>query len=330
MLKKGILILLFLLIIISTIGFFEYKNTLNGFSSEDKVPVFIEYGTPVQEIIYELKNKDIIKTSWPIFLYLKINNSFNKLQAGDFIIQKGLPVNELIEVLSHAHPQEIPLRIIEGKTIEDIDNLLVQKTLISPGEFVDCTKNCKFPNHNFFYDGNIEGFLFPDTYYVDIKTFTVQGFISRLLNNFQNRFLTEENISYYKKKGLSLQKLVIMASIIEKEEFNSENRPIVAGILWKRLKELIPLGADATTRYYEKNKKGQLLKHHFEKDNPYNTRKKLGLPPTAICNPGLNALKAALYPEKSDYYYYLHDKNGQIHYATTNDEHNYNKRKYLW
>ena len=317
------------ILIFSLFFFLQYKKTIQGFDSSERIPVLIEYKTPVTEIVAILKHKGIILAEWPMLFYLKINNLSSNLQAGDFIIKKGISIPELVEILSNAHVQEIPLRIIEGQTIDDIDHLLVEKKLIKAGDFINCAKQCRFPSHNFVYDGNLEGFLFPDTYYVDIKNFDLKKFMERMLNNFSKRFLSEDNKQIYKSQNKKLADIVIMASILEKEEHNKENLTMISGILWKRLAKGIPLGADATTRYYEKNKSGFLSKKDFEKNNPYNTRKYLGLPPTAISNPGLAALKASLFPEKSKYYYYLHDSTGQIHYAVTNDEHNANKARYL-
>ena len=309
--------------------FSQYQASIKGFDGGKKVPLSIEYGTSVKGIVAELYEKEIIDKEWPMLLYLKWYGKQNHLQAGDFIIQQGLPVEELVVQLSSGRVLEIPVRIIEGSTIEEIDNLLVSKALIEDGEFEKCAQKCKFPNYNFVYDGNIEGYLFPDTYFVEIDEFEVKSFIERLLTNFERRFLSDENKATYRDANRTLQQVVTMASIIEKEEWNTANMPMISGILWKRLDEWIPLGADATTRYYEGKKTEALVTADFQKDNPYNTRRKLGLPPTAIGSPGLKALEAALYPKSSKYYYYLHGNDGRIRYAITNDEHNQNKYKYL-
>jgi UPF0755 protein len=326
--KKIFIIILLLTSIFSSYFYYEYQETLKGFEDNSKITISFPYGTSVQNIIKTLEEKKVIKKSWPMFLYLKQEKKLNNLQAGDYIIKRGTPIPELSEILSNAHPTEIPLRINEGLTIEDIDNLLVKKELIKTGEFIQCTKECKFPEHQFVYDGNLEGYLFPDTYFINTKTFKIKSFISRMLNNFKQKFLSEKVKLKYKKQGKTLKEIVIMASIIEKEENNKQNKNIISGILWKRLREKIPLGADATTRYYKKNK-AVLTKSDFLEENPYNTRKNLGLPPTAISNPSLSSLKASLNPEKSPYYYYLHDPSGNIHYSKTNNEHNQKKYQYL-
>jgi UPF0755 protein len=126
---------------------------------------------------------------------------------------------------------------------------------------------------------------------------------------------------------------LILASIVEREEGSASNQPTVAGILKKRYDEGMALGADATVCYgYQKTQKEctpSFIASVIYQDNPYNTRSKLGYPPTPIANFPVSAWDSALHPESSPYYYYLHGSDGQIHYATTNAEHNANKAKYL-
>lgn len=329
MLKKLITIIVLPCLAASFFAFQIYQNSIEGFEDGTKVPVFFEYGTPLKSIIKTLKEKEIIEYEWPMLVYLKWYEKGDNLQAGDFILHKGTPIPELTDILSNSTPKEIPLRVIEGRSTEEIDILLTEKGLIDGGDFISCMKSCTFPEFDFLPKNSKEGFLFPDTYFVATQNFDVKSFISRMIQNFENRFLYSENKQKILSQSASIHEIVIMASIIELEERNTTNMPTISGILWKRLNERIPLGADATTRYYEKNKTGVLTRADFEKDNPFNTRRNLGLPPSAIGNPGLKALNAALYPEKSSYYYYLHDNSGNIHYGKTNEEHNVNKWKYL-
>ena len=120
-----------------------------------------------------------------------------------------------------------------------------------------------------------------------------------------------------------------MASIVEREERDPAERPTVAGILWNRYDANIGLGADATVLYGLGRTKGGLSYEDLQSDSPYNTRKYAGLPPTPISNPNISSIRAALYPEDTDYWYYLHDSDGGIHYAKTLDEHNVNKARYI-
>lgn len=122
---------------------------------------------------------------------------------------------------------------------------------------------------------------------------------------------------------------IIMASIIEGEARTDAERPLVAGILWKRLAKGMPLQVDATFAYTLGKSSDELTIADLRKDSPYNTYTRKGLPPTPIDNPGLPSIKAVLEPQVSDYWYYLHDAHGTIHYARTYEEHLQNKKLYL-
>ena len=127
--------------------------------------------------------------------------------------------------------------------------------------------------------------------------------------------------------GRSLYDTVIVASMVEKEVRTAEDLPIVAGIMWKRLDAEWALGIDATLLYVDAD--GTLSSEDLTAENPYNTRINKGLPPGAIGNPGLASLQAALYAKDSDYWFYLTDSDGAVHYAVTNEEHEANKAQYI-
>jgi UPF0755 protein len=173
----------------------------------------------------------------------------------------------------------------------------------------------------------LEGFLLPETYRVDPNRFDVTDFIERQINTFWERFA--------KDKGAALDhrgfyNVVIMASMVEREEPDPGLKPMVAGILWKRLDNRWNLGVDATSRYsLEKwNDRRAFLKQLRDPDDPYNTRLRGGLPPTPIGNPSLESLEAALNSESSPYWYYLHDSKGLMHPARSAQEHEANRRRY--
>jgi UPF0755 protein len=130
------------------------------------------------------------------------------------------------------------------------------------------------------------------------------------------------------KSGRSLNEVITMASIIEKEVFGDRDRKIVSGILWKRLDNGWFIGADATL-LYQKND-NTITKQDLEQNSPYNTRNTKGLPPTPISNPSLQSIVAAIFPTETDYWFYLNDLNtGETIFAKTNEEHNLNRAKHL-
>jgi UPF0755 protein len=126
-----------------------------------------------------------------------------------------------------------------------------------------------------------------------------------------------------------MHQVITMASLIEEETKTDAERATVAGILWKRFDAKTGLGVDAAVRYILEKPKGVLTASDLNVQSDYNLRKYRGLPPGPIANPGLKSIEAALHPKDSEYWYYLHDKQGVIHYAVTNDEQNVNRAKYL-
>ena len=179
-----------------------------------------------------------------------------------------------------------------------------------------------------FYGSKLEGYAFPETYAVNISPYTPKFFLERMFGEFRQRII-EEYRSEIASSGHTIHDLVIMASLVEEESRHDDERAIIAGILWKRLKNHVVLGVDAVNRYEAGKKTEPLLKKELETLTPYNSRRTQGLPPTPITNPSEESFVAALRPKDSPYWYYLHDKNGGIHFAVTNEEHNQNKYRYL-
>lgn len=329
MIKKTLFFLLLLFLFVAWVAFYIYNDSLDSWEFEKKVSVNIPMWTPISEVADILVEKWVLEYKWTFFIYMKLNNLEWKIQAWDFIFNTPIWLRDLFEQLWNAKQKEIRVIVPEWSTVDDIDSILLAKWLIETWEFIECAKSCKFPQYNFFYDWDIEGYLFPDTYFVPVDTFTSESYAKRMLDNFQRKVLTEEFKNEYKDQWKELKDIVIMASMIERESRYADEMRIISWILRKRFNEKIHLWVDATTRYYKKSKTWVLTVQDFKDDNLYNTRIHFWLPPTAISNPWLNALKAALYPEESPFYYYLHGNDWQIHYWKTNEEHNFNKFKYL-
>jgi UPF0755 protein len=199
---------------------------------------------------------------------------------------------------------KIKVTIPEGSTLKEIEEKL----------------GVKLPEEN------LEGYLFPDTYYFPVDV-TGEEVVRIMRENF------EKKISPYKKEieksGKTLQEILIMASLLEKEVKTKEEKELVSGILWKRLKYGIPLQVDATITYITGKKTIKIPLEDLQIDSPYNTYKYKGLPPAPICNPGLESILAALYPKESEYWYYLSIPEGKTLFFKTLKEHNLAKAKYL-
>lgn len=171
-----------------------------------------------------------------------------------------------------------------------------------------------------------EGYLFPDTYNLTPIT-KPADIVAMMENNFSGRIKSIE--SEIEEFGKPLKDIITMASLLEGEARQTETRRIVAGILWKRLKNKMPLQVDTAFKYINGKNSSNLTLDDLQKDSPYNTYTRIGLPPTPISNPGLDSILAAVTPIESKYFYFLTDKNGVMHYAVTFEEHVANKNRYL-
>ena len=175
---------------------------------------------------------------------------------------------------------------------------------------------------------SFEGFLYPDTYRVRPSA-NLEEFLNTLLAIFDERIYAKLTPTQQK----NIYPTLILASIVEREERNPEEKAVVAGVLTERLRIRMMLGADATVCYAlalsSKVCTPTQIVNGLDSKSPYNTRKVSGLPPTPIANPSRDTWLATLFPKKTEALYYLHNPEGGIHYANTNEEHNANKRKYL-
>lgn len=265
--------------------------------------------------------------------YAKSSGNDTKLIAGRFIIQRNQTIPQVVETITNPRRSEEVITIPEGSTVVEIDNTLADKQLISNNDFINAVNEFDDYEKYEFLDREkmeklvhpLEGYLFPDTYFVDPINFYSENLIQLMLQNFENKLAGELG----KDHDRDFNDIIVMASIVEKEVRTSDDIPIVAGILWKRLDNGWLLGADATLLYLAEDR--DLDYYDLQEDTPYNTRLNPGLPPGPICNPGLKHIMATIYPEDSEYWYYLTTLDtGEVIYAETNDQHNQNKREHLY
>ena len=307
-----------------------YTSTLNyslDSDSSDRVIIDIEKGSTASDVADLLSEKGLIKNTTVFKLYLRQNNMADQIKAGRIVLKENFDMKTIAATLVEGKSDEMITTLLEGWTLKQIADYLEQSGLTQADDFVDCAKTCTF-DFEFLPEKYLEGYLYPDTYFVDPVSFDDETFITRLIQTLENK-LSKDDWEKIDTGGRTFEDIMIMASIIEREERNSDEQPTIAGILWDRLDNGVGLGADATVLYALGRTKGGLTYSDLQTDSPYNTRKYRGLPPTPIANPGIFSIRAAIYPKKTDYFYYLHDEDGVVHYAETLEGHNENKRKYL-
>ena len=294
--------------------------------STEKIILSIEKGSPAQKIAEDLDEAKLIVSENSFLKKVKADELDGNLRYGSFVLSPSMTLEEIITILTTEGTGELAFTALEGWTIKDMDAKLAEMGLIKTGEFTECSRSCEFSFEFLDSDQSLEGYLFPDTYFVDSASFSVETLMNQMLQNFENKW-TDELQAQLASSGRTLEQVINVAAMVEKEVRTEDDLPIVAGIIWKRLDNDWTLGIDATLLY--KDEDGTLSSEDLESDNAYNTRKNTGLPPTPICNPGLASILAAVNPDESDYWFYLTDSEGRVHYATSNEEHEENKAKYL-
>ncbi len=237
------------------------------------------------------------------------------------------------------------ITIIEWYSKYDIDQLLYQNGIFSENEYIDYVssrENIKkySEKYKFFQSDykSLEGFLYPDTYHLSSKEDSLSKLVSSQLDRFDDRIYQywKNNKDYFLSKIdiLDFYDTLILASIVEKEEFYMANKPVVAGVLINRIQNNMRLDADITLCYglekpYSFCDNTTIVQNLDDTNNLYNTRALTWLTPSPIANPSLDTFRAVLGYKESDYFYYLHDRSGNIHSSKNLQEHNLQKSKYL-
>jgi UPF0755 protein len=316
--RKFIFIFSFLIIFFCLLGFclfLDYQiNSPLAVGTEEQIFV-IESGQGLKEIAKNLDQAKLIRDKIWFMAYVFYKGWTGQLQAGEYALSPSLNIPQIVQkiVRGEVVPQEIKITIPEGFTLKQIDARLAENDLIKAGELL------KRPE--------LEGYLFPDTYQFK-KDSSLDEIIVEMMDNF-DRKLDENLVAEIERQGKTIREIIIMASLLEKEVPLYQDQRIVSGIFWKRIKNNYPLQSCATIAYILGVNKWIYSVEDTKIDSPYNTYQNIGLPPGPINNPGLLAIKAAIYPLDTDYNFFLSAPNGQTIFSRTFEEHKDNKRKYL-
>ncbi|BAT72028.1 conserved hypothetical protein [Thermosulfidibacter takaii ABI70S6] len=281
--------------------------------------VTLEKGENASSLIRKLKEHGIVRHPMIVKLYLKLTQKDKKLKPATVSIEPSDTLINLVNKIILYKEKPIKVVIYEG-----MDSFEIADTLESLG----ITNSTAFLK-GVFRRNSLEGYLFPDTYYF-IKGTEASEIINTMIANFYRKAAPVLK----KSKILSPYKTLIVASLVQKETYVKEEMPLVASVIYNRLRSGMPLQIDPTVIYAYKLKSMKNLKfvpkpRHLKIESPYNTYKIKGLPPTPICNPGLDAIKAAVFPAKTNYLYFVAKGDGTHYFSKTLAEHQRAIRKYL-
>lgn len=333
--------IIFILVILFLISFLGYKNAINSpLDPKGEEMVFvIERGEGVKMIGENLKQNNLIKSEFYYKLYVWRNKLEKNFKAGEYVLSPDMSLKEIVDKLTQGQivDREITITIIEGWNIKNIDDYLSEKGIVSKGEFSAIADKphdhgLALIDYDFLKDkpanASLEGYLFPDTYRI-FKDASAQDAVLRMLNNFDKK-VNQEMRDEIKKQNKTMYEILTMASLLEKEVRTENDMKIVSGIFWNRIKNSQRLESCATLAYILGENKAQYSIEDTNVQSPYNTYRNAGLPPGPIASPGLNAIRAAIYPTNTNFNYFLTDpKTGNTIFSATYNEHLRNKAKYL-
>jgi len=310
-LRRIILLIVFFLIFL--IVFVEiYPGLITG-KSEGELD--IPENVTVRNIGTLLKGNDFILDPIGFSIIVKIKGEEKNLKSGQYYLTDIHNIFDIIDILKQGVlPEDIKVTIPEGFTVRDIAERLYEKNVIEDKELF--IKEAE----------QFEGYLFPDTY-----SFTEKMMNRDVINRFGERFLEILPANINEKatgKGLTLEQVIILASIVEKEVRLDEDRPLAASVFLNRMCIGMPLQADSTIVYILPDHKQWLSEEDYDIDSPYNTYKYIGLPPMPICNPGIKSIIAVLDAPDTNYYYFITTPEGKAIFERTLEEHNRDLAKY--
>ncbi len=345
-LKAGLLVTIFLILIgMSSFLIFRSKALDSQVNDSNVAQIFeIKKNEDAKTIGLNLVEANLIESKYYFYYYLRLEDLAQKIQAGNYELSPNMTIQEITKKIVEGEIKEaykkliIPEGFTNAKIIQEIEKLnpSLAKNF---AEIINCRcqtgVECACMEIRNKYDFlkeipagvDLEGYLFPDTYYVYPEDNAVKLF-NKFLNNFEDK-VTPTMMKSIKNQNKTLHEILTMASVVEKEVRSDQDKKIVAGIFWKRVDDDYFLQSCATLAYILGEDKKQYTIEDTKIDSPFNTYQNTGLPPGPVSNPGLKSIEATILPEKSDYYFFLSDfKTGETVFSETLEEHNINKYKH--
>lgn len=314
----GIGIISAALLILLVLGIFTW-NLIPASPGNKELQLFkIQYGTSLREIAQQLKTQGYIRSKLVYEAYVRLDFKNREAKAGWYRIGPGFSVPGLARELNRGIPQAVNVTIPEGLTISEIADLLAGKKLINSKRFLAIARDVNFVNgvlKDFKVGSSAEGYLFPDTYEFMVPV-SEERIITAMLERF--REIYRKNIG--KLADSRHREIVIMASLVEMEARRAEERPVIAGVFYNRIRLGHRLESCATVQYVLGTHK-HLYYKDLKVNSPYNTYIYYGLPPGPIANPGLASLQAAAHPEQVKYLYFVAKPDGTHIFSKDYREH---------
>ncbi len=311
-----IILVLILIIILVTRNYLSLPEEI----SDNRVTIILPKGSALSQIADSLKDKGLIKEPKLFVFWAKSLGYETRLKAGMFQVPKGLNYPQLAAFLAESKPAELPVTLIEGWSTAAITNALSRKLGLSRSVLDSLVSDSAFSNELGLDTNDLTGYLLPDTYVFSFGM-TEKQVLRYLVQKIQNIFRADSVKNKLAILGYSEHQILTLASIVEGEAMIDRERKRIASVYWNRLRRKMRLQADPTIQFVLKGGPRRLLYKDLEIDSPYNTYRYAGLPPGPINNPGRASILATLFPEETNYIFFVAKGDGSHAFSRTAAEH---------
>ncbi len=327
--KKFFISLLIILILIISVCAYELKmfsSTPASYHKAKEITFVVNSGSSFSNIAKKLREKGLISNILKFKLYSRLKKLDNKIHAGEYILSQSMTPEKILLKFTTGEVNLIKVVVPEGYTIRQTGEKLHKLGICKIKDFIKASRDKNLLSKFDIPADNFEGYLFPETYFFQKNTKP-----EKIIQKMVMKFFAEYNDSLRekaKKTGMTDFQVIILASIIEKETGKAEERKIISSVFHNRLKKNMKLETDPTVIYGIKDFNGNITRKDLERKTPYNTYIIKGLPKGPISNPGLDSIKAALYPAKTKYLFFVSKNNGSHYFSKKYSEHLKAVRKY--
>jgi UPF0755 protein len=291
-----------------------------------KKTIAIRRGMTFKEVAYLLGDEGIIRGIKAFVLWGELSGVSPKIKAGEYELSSGMTPLQVLDTLTRGRVKQYKASIPEGYTVLQIAEILESKGITNREAFLEKCFSSQYVSSLGIEADSLEGYLFPDSYLLS-KNLKPEDVIEAMVKGFR-RVYTPQYSERAKELGFSDHEILTLASMIEKESAIPSEKLLVSGVYHNRLKRNMMLYSCPTVIYGIKDFNGNLTKRDLARYTPYNTYLIRGLPPGPICNPGKEAIEAALYPARTEYLYFVSKNDGSNHFSSTLEEHNIAVWKY--
>ncbi len=311
-----------IILLIAVVIFFSLFTLLLFFNSPSRTGLFasnfvVEHGDSVIRVAGKLRRAGIIRSKRFFIAIVKIRRLSGEIKAGEYRFDGKLKTNEIVNILNEGTVVTVKFTIPEGLHIAQIAEILEREGIVPAEDFKRASQNPELLRRFGIPFESAEGFLFPDTYVV-AKNLPADQIVTVMIERFLQAL---ESISFATNTEDELKRIIIIASLVEREAKIDDERPIIAAVFYNRLMNNKRLESCATVQYVLGKPKERLLYRDLKVDSPYNTYLHKGLPPGPIANPGIESIKAAISPADVNYLFFVSKQDGSHYFSSTYEEH---------